>query len=171
MPEQIEIFGSVVELPSLGGTTWRVRKRLIEARLCTMLQLGRFSDSENLLYVLAKRDLYLRHILFAPAGLSAKRIRQQQRRRSAARHQPPTTSLKILLRAARAEAVELFHREVGVEHLLLALLKLDHSSANLLADADLTYDRAREVIRKRGVAGYHVKLFGLRPTFWQSNKN
>ena len=165
MSEQIAIMGRVIDLKPLGGLDWRTRKRLIEANLRTVLSLSRFSASENLLYCLAKHDGYLRIVFLAPA--SARSIRKAQRQRHQIRNQKlPTTSLKEILTHARSEAAGLSHDHVSGEHLLLALLRSDPEGAAVLGEYGLTYDRARQIVAERGIAGYHRNLTCSRPTFW-----
>jgi hypothetical protein len=162
--EQISIMGRVVNLRPLGGTDWRTRKRLIEAKARTLLGLRRFSDSENLLYCLAKHDGYLLVTFLVPA--SAKSIRNAQRQQHRLRPHLPTISLRQILAIAQAESIGLSHDHVSGEHLLLALLRCDPRSEAVLEEGGLSYEKAKRIVTERGIAGYYVNLLGCRPTFW-----
>ena len=162
--EQINIMGRVVNLRPLGGTDWRTLKRLAEAKVRTVLGLRRFSESENLLYGLAKHDGYLRIIFLAHA--SAKSIRNAQRQQHRLQPRAPTISLKKILATARAESVGLSQEHVSGEHLILALLRCDPRSEAVLGEVGLTYEKANRLIRERGIAGYYVNLVGCKPTSW-----
>jgi ATP-dependent Clp protease ATP-binding subunit ClpA len=153
-----------VNLDPLGGTDCRTRVRLVEAKLRTALGLRRFSESENLLYGLAKHDAYLRITLLFSA--SAKSIRERQWRQHQVHDQTPTISLKEILTLARCESIGLSHARVSGEHLLLALLKNDQRSAAVLREFGLTYERAKQIISERGISRCFVNLWGFRPTFW-----
>ncbi len=162
--EQVAVMGRVFELKPLGGTDWRTRKRLVEAKLRTVLSLGRFLESENLLYGLAKHDGYLRVVLLSSASLRSLREAQRQCRELSM----ATISLKEILARARSEAAELSHGLVTGEHLLLAMLRHDPKSAVVLRQYGLTYDRAKQIIVERGIPGYCINLSGFKLTFWSA---
>jgi ATP-dependent Clp protease ATP-binding subunit ClpA len=69
---------------------------------------------------------------------------------------------------ARSEADGLSHKTMSIEHLLLAMLKFDPRIAALLNQCGVDYENARRTVLTRGVAGYAIKLFGFRPTFYRS---
>jgi ATP-dependent Clp protease ATP-binding subunit ClpA len=70
---------------------------------------------------------------------------------------------------ARSEADSLSHQTLDIEHLLLALLHYDPRSAALLTQYGVNYEKAREIVLTRGIAGYSITLLGFpRFTFYQS---
>lgn len=167
MVEQFKIFGWAVEL-SKGSTSFRVHKLLLKAKLRTVLGFRRFSGSENLLYSLAA-DPYVLPVFFAPHGLSAKFVRRMQ---YAAKHGEPTggfepLSLKRVMLLASIEAQELSHDTIGVEHLLLALLRHDANSIALIDNSGLTYDEVREAAKK-GLSSMYFELTLPRPRFYRA---
>lgn len=166
MVEQLSIFGRPVDLTGKSGRSFRTRKLLLKAKLRTLLQLGGFSESENLLYCLAADDPFLQTVFFAPFGLSPGFIRQAQRagkeddRRKQQRIE--TLTLRDVLLHARVEAKGLSHEVISVEHLLLALLRHDLKTAGIVVEKGLTYGYVRQAAQK-GLSSLFLELGMRRP--------
>jgi hypothetical protein len=155
---------------SKDGRSFRTRKLLLEPKLRTLLGLRRFSESENLLYSLAK-DPFLLAVFFAPHGLSAKSIRQMQRvgKRDSNENKKrvDALSLRKVLTHARVEAKGLSHDVIGIEHLLLTLLRHDVSSARLLDESGLTYGPVRQAA-EGGLSSLYLEFRLPKPKFYSA---
>lgn len=159
MAETVSIFGRYIDLRPIGGTGWRVRKRLFAAKIRTLLIGRRFSGAENLLYVLCKHDLYLYAVSLIPRELTPRILRQRQREQHGANLSSLTVD-EVAIRA-RSEADSLSHRTLDIEHLLLGLLHYDVRSAELLKEHGMDYAKARDLVSTRGIAGYTITLLGF----------
>jgi hypothetical protein len=166
MSDQVYLFGRFVDIPSIGKETWRVRKRLLAAKLLNAIAGRGFSGAENLLYILCKHDHYLHAVSLIPLQLSAKLLRQMQRKQD--KKQLNRLTVNEIAIYARSEADGLSHKIMSIEHLLLALVRFDPRSAALLNQCGVNYENARHIVLTRGVSGYAIKLFGFSPTFYRS---
>ncbi|MDA3644568.1 hypothetical protein LZ318_23330 [Saccharopolyspora indica] len=72
---------------------------------------------------------------------------RRRRRRFFKAHRPFSTSAKSTIEGALREAVELRHREIRDEHILLALLSGRGVAADFLAGHDLTHRTVRQALR------------------------
>jgi len=121
---------------------------------------------------LGSRVIEPEHILLAQAGVAFDDLRRDIVGRLAAGETIPTSteipfsdSCGRVLRYAAEEADRLSHDHIGTEHLLLGLMREEHSvAAEVLAARGLRIEAVREAIVKLLARGEHQDVPGPPPT-------
>lgn len=164
--DTIEILGKIFNVPRIGGLTWRAWRLIQRVRVRGMLTAGRLTDEENLLYLLAKGDPYMRAAFFNPVHLSADAIRKRQEERRSQSIRSVGISASQILTQARKEASRLKHPIIGVEHLLLALLAWETPDSEFLRSAGVTAETVEARIRK-GISFSRVTIGIPKITYYE----
>ena len=134
--------------------TERARRVLFFARY-EASQLGSISiDTEHLLLGLIREGKGLTSRIFARSNLSLENIRKQIEGRTVFREKVSTSveipfsgETKLLLQFAAEEADRLLHNYIGTEHLLLGILREEHSiAASILMEKGMRLNSVREHI-------------------------
>jgi ATP-dependent Clp protease ATP-binding subunit ClpA len=140
--------------------TEQARRTLFFARYETT-QLGDVSiATEHLLLGLIRESGDVVGRIFADADVSYEGVRKRIDQGATRRPRTPTSveipftaETKRVLQYAAEEADRLSHRHIGTEHLLLALLRIQGTTAErCLASKGLSADRVREQIRDQGAS-------------------
>ncbi|WP_093150668.1 Clp protease N-terminal domain-containing protein [Saccharopolyspora antimicrobica] len=112
-------------------------------------RLGGLSDSDT--EVLLELGIDVREVVanversLGPDAMAEPNRRRLRRFFKA--HRPFSATAKSTIEGALREAVELRHREIGDEHILLALLNRRGVAADFLAGHDLTHQTVRQALR------------------------
>ena len=134
--------------------TERARRVLFFARY-EASQLGSISiETEHLLLGLIREGKGLTSRIFARSHLSLENIRKEIEGRTVFREKvstsveiPFSTETKRVLQQAAEEADRLLHNHIGTEHLLLGILREEHSvAASILSEKGMRLNTVREDI-------------------------